>query len=461
VDKTVYAGHDAGGSCAGGESVVGENGQPVTYCFTVTNTGDTTLAPVTVSDGDLGITDGDMTVLSGSLAGVPAAGTVTLYYETTIDRDLLNTATAVGVPIGRDDGPVVGFPEGVSDDDTAEVDELAPELGVAKTVTAQPVGNGDGSYTLTYGVEVQNTGDFDLSGLQLTDDLQATFAGALSFSVNEVRSDDLTANWPGFDGIATGDPGLLAGTDTLPVGGTGTVFVTVTVVPGAKLGPYDNTAIGKGESPADETVTDISDSGTDSNPNRSNPDEPGDTGGTDDPVPTEFPPIDLTVAKVSGVTAVPASGGPVDWDVVVTNNGPGDDTGPITVVDELEAPLSYVAAAGDGWGCSYQAPKVTCVWSAPLAAGSSTTPVTISTEATDPQQGTITNAVVVTTTGTETDTTNNDGTDVIEVDSAPEADQSGVLPRTGATIAGLVLLGLGLVVGGRVLLGGRRRRNAT
>ena len=119
VDKTVYAGHDAGASCAGSESVAGVNGDAVTYCFAVTNTGDTDLADVAVDDADLGIDQGDMTVLSGDLSPVwRRRRSVELFYETTIDGDLVNTAT---VTARR---PSVGADP--TDDDTAEVDEVGP-----------------------------------------------------------------------------------------------------------------------------------------------------------------------------------------------------------------------------------------------------------------------------------------------------------------------------------------------
>jgi uncharacterized repeat protein (TIGR01451 family) len=232
----------------------------------------------------------------------------------------------------------------------------------------------------------------------------------------------------------------------------------VTVVPGANLGTYVNTAIGSGVSPFNETVTDLSDSGTDSDPTRSNPDEPGDTGGTDDPVPVDFPPIDLTVTKVADVASLPAEGGTVDWTLVVTNNGPGDDTGPITLVDRLPPELRYVAASGDGWDCTHDSPAVTCIWDAPLAAGADTTPVTVLTEVGDAERGTVVNGATVSSTGTETTTDNNDADAEVEILAGDDSSTpQGTLPRTGAAIGGLVLLGLGLIAGGRLLTGRRRR----
>ena len=124
VDKTVYAGHDAGAGCAGGEIAYGVNGAPVTWCFSVTNTGDTALTDVTLEDLDLGVTEGDLTVLSGDLASLAPGDSAVLYLAGSVDGDLDNTVTATAQSIL---GPVV-------DDDTAAVDEVAPSVTVDKTV---------------------------------------------------------------------------------------------------------------------------------------------------------------------------------------------------------------------------------------------------------------------------------------------------------------------------------------
>ena len=76
------------------------NGDAVTYCFSVTNTGDATCrrarstTPIWVS------TEADMTVLSGSLSSLAPGESVELFFETTIDGDLVNTATVTGDPAG-------------------------------------------------------------------------------------------------------------------------------------------------------------------------------------------------------------------------------------------------------------------------------------------------------------------------------------------------------------------------
>jgi len=94
IVKTVYTGYDGGISCPGGDVVTGDIGDEITYCFTVTNTGDTYLKDVTVTDPDL---FGAHPI--GVLPPSPNPGySVSFYYETTILGNLLNTARVVGTP---------------------------------------------------------------------------------------------------------------------------------------------------------------------------------------------------------------------------------------------------------------------------------------------------------------------------------------------------------------------------
>ena len=178
VDKTVYRGHDAGAGCPGGENLVTEAGEAVTYCFTVTNTGNTTLAPVNLADPALGITGAQMTVLSGSLSSIPAGGTVRLYRQTTSSGDLLNTVTASGRPVDGGGTPIPGQ-SNVTDDDTASVDQVQSELMVDKSVYRGHDGGagcsgtdlvvGEAGDPVTWCFTVTNTGDTTLAPITLDD----------------------------------------------------------------------------------------------------------------------------------------------------------------------------------------------------------------------------------------------------------------------------------------------------
>ena len=215
IAKTVYRGHDDGALCQGEETAVGVNGDPVTYCFAVTNTGDTTLAPVTVSDADLGIDQTDMAVASGDPALVDPGETVVFYYETTMDGDLVNTASTTGIPSDPNGDPLPGI-DPVTDDDTAEGDEVHPALSVVKTVyQGHDAGascqgndlvhalNGD---ALTWCFVVTNDGDTVLSPVTLDDGdlgIDETDLTVLSGSLASLAPGDSVALY--YEGAAGGD----------------------------------------------------------------------------------------------------------------------------------------------------------------------------------------------------------------------------------------------------------------
>ena len=202
VDKTVYDGHDAGAGCPGIEKVIAEAGDQITYCFSVTNSGDTTLAPVTVDDVDLGLTDADMTVLSGDLSSMAPGDTAVLYTESTVDGDLTNTATVEGTAVDEAGDPITVDGGPVTAQDTASVDEGGPALTLDKTVyrghdagagcpgdeTVKAVHEGE----LTYCFSVTNSGDTTLAPVTVDDvDLGLTDADMT------VLSGDLSSMAPG------------------------------------------------------------------------------------------------------------------------------------------------------------------------------------------------------------------------------------------------------------------------
>jgi uncharacterized repeat protein (TIGR01451 family) len=163
----------------------------------------------------------------------------------------LISVSAAAPPVARTERPVIA-PEAALQQD--------PGIDVTKTVS-ETVNNGNGTYDITFEIVVENTGNVDLEGLQVEDDLSAAFPGAVAFKVLNVESDDFAVNWdppnPGYNG--TTDTNLLKGTDTLDVGGSGTILLTVQVTPGTLLGRYCNIATASGTSPAQQEASDESD----------------------------------------------------------------------------------------------------------------------------------------------------------------------------------------------------------
>jgi len=185
IDKTVYVGHDAGTSCPGNETVTTEAGADLTFCFQVTNTGNTYLANVTVDDAILGITQNQMTVASGSLSLMAPNAVTFLYYETTAGTfDYVNTATTTGTPSGPD-GDEIPDVENPEDDDDASVDvedqSVVPTaaIDIDKLVYAgQDAGAscpGSDEITVapgtavTYCFEITNTGEAYLADVTVDD----------------------------------------------------------------------------------------------------------------------------------------------------------------------------------------------------------------------------------------------------------------------------------------------------
>ena len=175
--KTVYLGHDGGAGCPGSESVTGANGADVTYCFEVTNTGNTYLDDITIDDADLGIDETQMTLLRGSMP-LALGDNLVYYYEGTIRGDLVNTAKTEGNPTDADGNDLPGM-DNPTDDDPAEVYEWGPAIELAKTVYLGHDGGagcpGSESVTgangadVTYCFEVTNTGNTYLDDITIDD----------------------------------------------------------------------------------------------------------------------------------------------------------------------------------------------------------------------------------------------------------------------------------------------------
>jgi uncharacterized repeat protein (TIGR01451 family) len=124
------------------------NGSSVTYTYNVTNTGDTTLMGINVTDDLLGFI--------GSAVLLPGAS-ATFTNTTILTTNTTNTATAVGVDqLGtRVQATTSGF-----------VVVIHPAISVTKTCSPE---NQLAPGTITWTVIVTNTGDVTLTGVNITD----------------------------------------------------------------------------------------------------------------------------------------------------------------------------------------------------------------------------------------------------------------------------------------------------
>ncbi|MFA6575392.1 MAG: DUF11 domain-containing protein, partial [Nocardioides sp.] len=163
IDKTASAISDVDGNGH-------DAGDTITYTFEVTNTGNVTLNPVTVTDPKVG----PVTCTGGALA--PGASrtcspkTYTLIQADLEAGEIRNTATATGTTPGG--GTVT------DDDSTLTTIAVEPKIRLDKTAGAvtDVDGNGpDAGDTITYGFKVTNTGNVTLDPVTVHDPL---FAGA-------------------------------------------------------------------------------------------------------------------------------------------------------------------------------------------------------------------------------------------------------------------------------------------
>ncbi len=169
----------------------------MTYCFKVVNDGEVALFPVEIDDLDLGISEADLTLVTGDDT-VPLEPGAELVYavDAMIDGDLLNTAEATGTPV--DEQPPV------TSTNTAEVEEVppVPSILVQKTVLAGH--------------------DAACPGLEGTDELVSGVVDTPVTYCFRVVNDGEVALFPvtiadAQLGIATADLVLVAGDDTVPL----------------------------------------------------------------------------------------------------------------------------------------------------------------------------------------------------------------------------------------------------
>lgn len=107
-------------------------------------------------------------------------------------------------------------------------------------------------------------------------------------------------------------------------------------------------------------------------------------------VPT-LPVSDLSIAMTrGGATSV---GGKATYTLVVSNNGPYTEAGPITVTNTLPAGMSFISASGVNWTCTNSGQVVTCTYKPSMAPNTTAAPLVITAAVN--QSGSMTNNATV------------------------------------------------------------------
>ncbi|MBT8057579.1 MAG: DUF11 domain-containing protein [Gammaproteobacteria bacterium] len=294
-------------------------GQSIQYTLVVSNGGPSAATAVLVSDTPTNLTIdsvssvplGTCNALPCTLASLADGASETITVTATIDAvgAFDNTATASADEADPDPG---NNTDGSDNGGTAEA-AADPVLGVAKT-TGATSDNGDGTFTTTVTITLENLGNVVLRDVQAIDDLTAAFPAPANFSISALTSATLAVNGS-YDGSIA--PDLLDGTDALAIGAQATVNFDLTFDPMGLPGPFLNSASGTAQSDDGEVTTDLSDNGTDPDANGNG--DPGDPG-EDDATPIAF-----TEAPVLGVAKAASP---------ITDNGDGTFTTTVTVTLE-------------------------------------------------------------------------------------------------------------------------------
>jgi hypothetical protein len=188
ISKTVYSGTGDDTRCPGMERLETLPNRAVTYCFQITNTGNTFLDSIVVTDTTLGLDLTDLTPISGRTPLAPGES-LTYRYPTTATVNLFNTAATSGNPTDAQGNDLPNAPN-PTDDDTAQV------------VVIPPARVGDYVWL-----------DENVNGLQERTErgLNGVIVYLLDGNGNYTGRTTTTANHP-----ATGEPGWYEFADLLP-----------------------------------------------------------------------------------------------------------------------------------------------------------------------------------------------------------------------------------------------------
>jgi uncharacterized repeat protein (TIGR01451 family) len=392
-------------------------GDPLTFSLLVTNAGPSSATNVTLTDtAPNGLTPGSSAASPGWTCTVSGQDVTCL-----LDDPLAAGATAPPLSLSY----VVTSAAYPSIDNRADItsdgteDQPADNTSV-DTVTVPPlvdllvrkshVGSLSVGSESTYVIEVSNAGPTDDPGpITVTDTLPVG-----------LRYVSATGN--GWLCSATGAAMTCAHAAGLTVGASTTVRVRVDVLPTAYPSVSNTASVATPSEDSDATNNTATDPGT------------------------VTPLVDLALSKRLGG----AGNDRATWTIRVVNRGPNAADRPFTVVDELPAGLAYIAARGHEWSCAHAGRRITCTHREPLAIGDSST-ITVVTRVLSAAGTTVTNMAVVSS-EQDTDATNNSDDAVLSVTDRilnnHQARGGGGLPRTGADLARLLVLGLLLMVAG-------------
>ncbi|HEX6833564.1 MAG TPA: GEVED domain-containing protein, partial [Rudaea sp.] len=226
-------------------------------------------------------------------------------------------------------------PAGIASDGEVEDYAIAvianqPQLGLAKRlVSATADATNHSLYHLTFAFDVVNSGNADLTALQVTDNLSTTFAGAISATVQSVQATGTLVANAGYDGAA--DTHLLGAGSTLATGASESITLNVDLVVDA-VRSFNNTATATGTGPGNTPVSDVSQDGSDPDP-----DHDGNPTNNGDPTPVVLPAQTAEIGLSKALVSVVPAGANNHLTFVFTVTNPGNtDLSNVAVTDDLQ-----------------------------------------------------------------------------------------------------------------------------
>ncbi|MGO4105599.1 isopeptide-forming domain-containing fimbrial protein [Leifsonia sp. YAF41] len=305
-------------------------------------------------------------------------------------------------------------PEDNPSDSTVTIDQLT-DLSITKTHSG-PVRIGD---AVAFDLGVKNAGPSVASGITVTDTLPV----GLEF-VDALGSDPA---WSCVTAVATD-----AGTAV-------TCVLTGDLAPGATAPALViNARVLPGAYPSVVNVASVASTTPESDPTNNSADDTV-------AVPAQ---ASLTVTKASVGTFTVGQKG--SYTLTVTNAGPTEDPGPITLTDKLPAGLTFASANGQNADCAEASQIVTCTLDGALGVGKSRT-VTLVVTVQQAAYPSVTNVVQVTSPTEQLPEAQLTDSDTTSVAAAPPLASSGFNGIWSLLIALLVLL-----LGGGMLVVRRR-----
>lgn len=281
-------------------------------------------AATTCAGGTVSQTATTLTLTGGT---IPASGSCTL----TVQVKPSSSASGKGAQVNTIPAGALTSNESPASPASATATLEIASVGAAKSATS-PVNNGDGTYSVTYTITLENLGSVALSNVQALENLSATFPSPATFAIQTapVAGAGLSIN-PAFNGSSNTDL-LTAAASSLAVSASRTVVFTVRVTPGATppATTFSNSVTASATGPGPTPVSDLSNAGTDPDPNGNG--NPGDPISENASTPVNF--SENPAIGVAKEAAAPIS------------NGDGTYTVPFTVVvrNYGDVPLVNIAA---------------------------------------------------------------------------------------------------------------------